>query len=239
MYQIIRYSSIDSTNTRLKQQAMEGAPSGTVLVADRQTAGRGRLGRQFFSPEGSGLYMSLLIRPVRLCDAGLLTTLAAVAVARALEGFGVPTGIKWVNDLMVDGRKLCGILAEAGIYEGQPFAVIGIGINLKKAAFPGELTHIAISMEEVLGTSPSRDEVMHAVLDQLARVDLSGPKDPAALMEEYRRRSVTLGRAVRVIPHSGESYEAVAVAIREDGSLDVRVGAELRNVSSGEVSIKI
>ena len=118
-FKIEHFDEIDSTNTRLKQRAVAGAPSGTVLVADAQTAGRGRMGRSFFSPRGSGLYLSVLLRPVAFADAGHLTTLTAVAVARALEAVGVPTEIKWINDLLAGGKKLCGILVEGGTVDGE------------------------------------------------------------------------------------------------------------------------
>ena len=239
MYQIKYLKEIDSTNSELKRLAFLGAPSGTVLVADRQTAGRGRLGRAFYSPSDSGNYMSVLLRPVRLSDAGLLTTFTAVAVARALSKNGIEVGIKWVNDLVAGGRKLCGILAESGVYEKQPFAIIGIGINLKKTAFPEELRGIAVSLEELSGTAPDRDTLVRAILEELEKANLQCPRDPAALMDEYRRRSVTVGNPVRVLPHNGEAYDAFAQAIADDGSLTVRTAdGRTINVSSGEVSVK-
>ena len=236
MYNIIHFQQIDSTNTELKRRALMGAPSGTVLVADSQSAGRGRIGRSFFSPSGSGLYMSLLVSPIRPTDAGLLTTFTAVAVARALDDLGIQTGIKWVNDLIADGRKLCGILAEAGTRDGLPFAVIGIGVNLKKAAFPADLAPIAVSAEELIGKAPDRDALLNAILHQLSVVHLACPEDPAALMDEYRRRSLTLGRRIRVIPHGAPPYDAFAQAILDDGSLKVLTENGTRIVSSGQVS---
>lgn len=239
MYQIKHFKEIDSTNSELKRLALLGAPSGTVLVADRQTAGKGRLGRRFYSPDNSGIYMSVLLRPVALSDAGLLTTFTAVAVARALAKTGIEVGIKWVNDLIADGRKLCGILTEAGTYEKEPFAVIGIGMNLKKTAFPEELRDIAVSLEELTGTAPDRDPLVHAILAEMQVINLQHPHDPEALMNEYRRRSITLGRPVRVLPHHGEPFDGVAEAINQDGSLTVQTENGPTRVSTGEVSIKI
>ena len=234
---VIYLDEIDSTNRELKKRALLGAPSGTVLVADRQTEGRGRMGRSFFSPGGSGIYMSILVRPVRLADAGLLTTFAAVAVARALAGFGLEVGIKWVNDLMVGGRKLCGILAEAGRFDGEDFAVIGIGINLKKTAFPPELADIAVSFEEVLGWAPDRRAVVNAILDFFSQLHMDAPQD---WMDEYRRRSVTVGKKVTVLPHAERPYDAIALSVSDSGSLLVRTSdGKTVEVSSGEVSVKI
>lgn len=239
MYEIKHLEETGSTNSELKRLALLGAPSGTVLIADRQTAGRGRMGRTFFSPGGSGLYMSVLLRPISLADVGLLTTFTAVAVARALSRLGVETGIKWVNDLMINGRKVCGILAEGGTYEGEPFAVIGIGVNLKKTAFPEELLPIAVSLEEAVGFVPERDGLAIAILEELEAVDWQKAQSRAELMAEYRRRSVTVGRQVRVLPHGGEAYEAFAESIADDGALMVRTadGCTLK-ISTGEVSIR-
>ena len=239
MYRIQRIKEIDSTNSELKRLALLGAPTGTVLIADRQTAGRGRLGRAFFSPAESGLYMSILIRPVSLDNVGLITTFTAVAVARALEKHGASPFVKWVNDLVLDGKKVCGILVEGGVYEGQPFAVVGIGVNVKKTAFPEELSPIAVSLEQVLGKAPSPQSLAEDILAELAAIDPRCPRDPKGLMEEYRRRSCTLGRPVRVQPFDGQAYDAVATAIEDDGALTVLTddGRSLR-VFSGEVSVR-
>ena len=238
-YIIKKIEKIDSTNTELKRLASLGEPSGTVLLAHCQTAGRGRLGRQFFSPAGSGIYMSLLLRPVSLENAGLITTMAAVAVARALEKIGVSVGIKWVNDLLFDGKKLCGILAEAGNFNGQPFAVIGIGINVKKTTLPQELVPIAISLEDILKTVPEKDVIVSLILDELAKIDLQDPSDTSSLMDEYRNRSLTVSRWVDVLPHHGEPYRAFAEHITDDGSLLVRTeNGTQKTVSSGEVSVR-
>ena len=143
--QITVQSSVTSTNTLLKQAAENGAPEGTVLVAEEQTAGRGRLGRSFYSPAGTGVYFSLVLRPAfSAAESSLITTCAAVAAAGAMEEIsGHPTQIKWVNDIYTAGRKVCGILTEAAIdmeSGGLQYAVLGIGINLLKPEndFPEE-----------------------------------------------------------------------------------------------------
>ena len=240
-FKIEYFETIDSTNSELKRRARMGAPSGTVLVADGQTAGRGRMGRVFFSPAGSGLYMSVLLRPVSLADAGRITTLVAVAVARALEKQGVSVAVKWVNDLLVGGKKLCGILAEAGTVGEETFAVIGIGINLAEASFPRELADIATSVEAETGRIPVRDEVVADILSEIAALDIGGAGDPAA-MEEYRARCTLLGKEIRVLPLSGDPFDATAVAVESDGTLTVRPitpeNAPLVNLSSAEVSVR-
>jgi len=230
---------IDSTNSELRRQALGGAAGGTAIVADRQTAGRGRMGRQFFSPDGAGLYMSVLVRPIELARAGGMTPLVAVAVSRALGAIGVEVGIKWVNDLLVDGRKLCGILVESGMAEGETFAVVGIGINLARAAFPPELAPIVTSVENITGKVPCRETLAEAILDELWRVIGADSGTVEAAMDEYRRRCVTVGKSVTVLPHGAEGYEAVALGVNADGSLRVRLpdGTE-RDISSGEVSVR-
>ena len=241
-FKIEHFDEIDSTNTRLKQRAVAGAPSGTVLVADAQTAGRGRMGRSFFSPRGSGLYLSVLLRPVAFADAGHLTTLTAVAVARALEAVGVPTEIKWINDLLAGGKKLCGILVEGGTVDGEPFAVIGIGVNLRQTAFPEELADIATSAEAQTGQVPHRDTLVNEILREIYKIHVEKREDIPTLMNEYRARCHIAGRRVRVNPMSGEPFEAIALAVEDDGTLTVRPHAPENappvTLSSAEISVR-
>lgn len=242
LFKIEYFDETDSTNAELKRRAATGAPSGTVLVADAQTAGRGRLGRSFFSPRGSGLYMSVLLRPVSFGDAGHLTTLTAVAVARALETFGVSTEIKWVNDLLAGGKKLCGILVEGGTAEGEPFAVLGIGVNLKQTAFPEELADIATSAEAQTGKIPHRDQLIKEILNEIQKIHVEKRESVPTLMDEYRARCGLLGKRIRVCPLNGEPFEAVALAVEEDGALSVRPltppDAPTVTLSSAEVSVR-
>lgn len=241
-FKIEYFDIIDSTNTELKRRATQGAPSHTVFVADEQTGGRGRMGRSFFSPRGSGLYMSILLRPVRFEDAGRITTFAAVAVCRALERFGVSVGIKWVNDILARGRKLCGILCEAGTYEGEPFAVLGIGINIRQTAFPPELADIATSIETQTGRIPHRDSIIQEILNEFSEIYGNIEDNFTTVMGEYRNRCVTLGKPIRVIPLSGAPYDAFSVTVDDEGCLLVRTenhpSAPLHRLSSAEISVR-
>ena len=150
--------TVNSTSSVLREMAAKGAPEGLVIVAEEQTAGKGRLGRSFYSPRGHGVYFSILLRPgVKAEDTTLITSAAAVAAARAIESvFGVHVGIKWVNDLMLNGKKVCGILTEATFGAGSSVAesaILGIGINISTpaAGFPGELAGVAAALTDRAG----------------------------------------------------------------------------------------
>lgn len=223
------FDTLPSTNTYLAALAREGEAAGRVILAEEQSAGRGRLGRSFFSPGGSGIYLSILFRP-KVLNAGRLTTLAAVVVANAIERVcDIKVGIKWVNDLIFDRKKLCGILAE-GV--GAEFAVLGIGINVKKSAFPCEIAEIATSLEHILGYAPNRNRLVAEILEGFAKADLEG----YAHMDEYRRRSLTVGKTVTVVS-TGEVVKALA--IEDDGALLVLDGQNnTRRISFGEVSVR-
>lgn len=232
IFSVTVVEEIPSTNTALKEMAEEGAPIGTALVAARQTGGRGRLGRSFHSPDG-GVYLSVLMPPIEAA-----TCAAAVAVVKALRRLcGVPLDVKWVNDLFLNGRKVAGILSE-GVFapDGTLTAlVVGIGINVGVTDFPADLQPIATSLgnEEYCVTC---EEVAGALLRGLDFVWKSAPQD---VMEEYRRRNLVLGRQVTVV-RGNETYVATAEAITDHGHLVVRTAdGEIRELSSGEISVKL
>ncbi|MBO5270351.1 MAG: biotin--[acetyl-CoA-carboxylase] ligase [Clostridia bacterium] len=241
-YHVAVYPVLPSTNATVRALACDGAPTGTVIFAEQQTAGRGRMGRAFFSPPGSGIYMTVLLRPqLSPADASMITTFAAVATARAIErATGIAVSIKWVNDLWIGERKVCGILAESALDEtGRRFSYValGIGINVKETAFPPELCEIATSLEHECGASVDRVRLAGYLLEALSPL-LDG-EIPASHMDEYRRRSLILGREITVI--SGENrFPAVARRIEDDGNLIVQTadGREVR-VVAGEVSLKV
>lgn len=227
--------TVDSTNARLHALSLAGAPDGTVLVANEQTAGRGRMGRHFESPRGSGLYMSLLLRPgCAPKDAAELTAQAAVAAARAVEPFvGERVGIKWVNDLLLHGKKICGILTEATVEDDRLTGVIiGVGVNVRgRAALSPEVQKIASTLEDESNRKISRVQLAAAVITALfAMADGSRTEDFA----DYRARCVTLGKEVCF---GGRT--AFAEDILEDYGLVVRHSDGRREtLRSGEISVR-
>lgn len=228
-----------STNADLYALAGEGAEAGTLVVAETQTGGRGRRGRSFSSPAG-GAYFSLLLRPdLPLSEAAGLTGAVAVAVARVLESeTGLSVGIKWVNDLYLNGRKAVGILSEAAadLETGLPrFVVVGVGINLR-GTLPHELDAIATTVEAEGGRVPDRARLIEKAVAEIERVAAS-PYAPE-ILSESRRRSILLGRAVTV--HRGESVcRALAEGVNDRGELIVRYAdGTTEALCSGEVSVR-
>ncbi len=230
------YPTIDSTNTEARRLLAAGTLTPpALLMAEEQTGGRGRLGRSFYSPARTGLYLTLVLRvPAGPGAAVRLTTMASVATARAIERLtGVSPGIKWVNDLYLGDRKICGILVEAIPAAEGVDAVIGIGVNLTTADFPEELTDSAAS----LGREVSRPALAAAIAEEL--MELAADLSSTSYLEEYRARSIVLGRRIRCI-RDGTSVPALAVGIGESGGLEVRYydGSE-ETLTSGEISIRL
>lgn len=237
---VIDLDEIDSTNRVGKGLAAEGAPEGTLVVAKRQSKGKGRLGRSFFSPEG-GIYMSMVLRPRISAERALLvTTCAAVAVARAIERVsGVTAGIKWVNDIFVNGRKVCGILAEAALSatsEYPEYVILGIGINVKKQSVPEELRDIVGCLEDTAEREILKEELIAAVWQEFGA--FYEQLSTAVYMEEYKNRSVLLGREVTVLTANGD-YRAVVTDMDKEGHLVIRRDGREEILSSGEVSVRL
>ncbi len=226
--------SVDSTNTEVRRLAQGGAPDRTVVAAEMQTGGKGRRGKTFYSPPGTGLYFSLLLRPkMTLTDATQVTCRVAVAVARAVQEYTPePVQIKWVNDIYIEGKKICGILSEAAsdLESGNvEFIVVGIGINVATRDFPEELKAIAASIPGNL----NRNQLLAAVLNEL---DKALTED---CMEEYKKRSCVLGRQIEII-YADRKESAWAVDIDREGRLIIRdTFGNLKLLCSGEISIKI
>jgi BirA family biotin operon repressor/biotin-[acetyl-CoA-carboxylase] ligase len=237
------YDSVDSTNVLLRTLANAGAAEGTVVIAAEQTGGRGRKGRSFYSPQGTGVYVSLLLKPrIAPDDATLITTTAAVAVCEAVEALsGEPAAIKWVNDVFLRGKKVCGILTEGSfdMESGQfEYAVLGAGINVYEPAggFPAEIREIAGSVL----FSPAPDAKNRIIAEYLNRFlplyrKLGSPETNA----EYKKRSFVLGRMVNVL--AGERVTpARALDVDERCRLVVEYESGHREaLSSGEISVKI
>jgi len=219
--------TVTSTNSVLREMLDRGVHEGYVLAANEQTEGRGRSGRSFYSPAGHGVYFSLLLRPdSNAADASLITSAAAVAIARAVEEVtGVKPGIKWVNDLCIGRKKICGILTEAtyGVESGVvETAILGVGINVIRPenGFPGTLKEVAEAIHEnAVVTANERCRLVAAALD----IFWTYYKEiqSRAFLEEYRARSIILGKDIYVI--SGESRKpAVAIGVDDDCGLMVR-----------------
>ena len=234
------HERLDSTNTRAKALAATGAPHGYLVIAESQSGGRGRFGRQFFSPEHSGVYMTYVLRPdLPAQQAVTITSMAAVAVARAIEAVAdVDVKIKWVNDLYIDDRKVCGILCEASMdfESGQlEYAVLGIGINVAKMEFPEELRDIATSSGNACGREISRSRLIAEISNQLEA--LYGQLESREFMAESRARSNVIGRDVLVL-RGEERFVARALDIDDQGRLVIRTESGVSRVGSGEISIK-
>ena len=237
------YDSVDSTNLVLRKLAGEGSAEGTVVIAAEQTGGRGRKGRSFYSPQGTGVYVSLLLKPkIAPDDATLITTTAAVAVCEAVETLsGESAGIKWVNDVFLRGKKVCGILTEGSfdMESGQfEYAILGSGINVfaPEGGFPPEIREIAGSVL----TSPAPDAKNRMIAEYLNRfLPLYRKLGDAATNAEYRRRSFVLGRMVNVLA-ADRSTPARAIDVDDHCRLIVEFADGHReSLSSGEISVKV
>lgn len=237
------YTSIDSTNNEAKRLARAGAPHGTVLIAEHQTAGRGRLGRSFSSASGMGVYLSVILRPDCPAPALMhLTCSVAVAVCDAIEQVsGLRPGIKWTNDLVFEKKKLGGILTELSPGSSTvDYAVVGVGINCLQQTkdFSPELQSIATSLSAVTGQPIDPCRLAAAMITALEHMDRSLLTEKEALMEAYKRDCITLGKEVVVI-QSGQSCAGTAMDLDDNGGLIVCFSdGSVRTVTSGEVSVR-
>lgn len=235
---LIKLDKIDSTNTYLKTLAENGEAEGCVVTAREQTQGRGRRGKSFFSPLDTGLYMSVLLRPSFSIDEALyITSMTAVALCRAIEALSDrKCGIKWVNDIYLDGKKVAGILSEGSFdHENNKvnYVVVGIGINLstKPDSFPNELRDIATSLGET-----SKDELLEKILDNF--FELYDTMTSHTFLEEYKARSIVLGKTIEIL--GSEPYIAKAIEIDDACRLIVESDNKGKiTLSSGEISTKI
>ena len=230
-------ASVDSTNTELKRRAAQGAPHGSVLIAEEQTAGRGRLGRSFDSAPGGGIYLSVLLRPdCAPAELMSLTAQAAMAVRRAIfEACGEKAGIKWVNDLLLGGKKICGILTELSLDAAGrvAWAVVGAGVNCNRAQFPEELQGVAGSILTQTGRRVDRCRLAAAMIRQLSglpRLDW---------YDEYRAACLTLGRRVTLHAPGRIPVLAEALDVDREAALVVRgEDGEVWRVASGEATLR-
>ena len=232
---------IDSTNLWIKRLAKEGAPEGTLALAEFQSAGRGRLGRSWEVPEGTSVMMSILLRPkFEPQYAPTLTLVMGMAVAKAVKSLGFDVSIKWPNDVVVSHKKICGILTEMGVRDGKiDYAVIGVGINVNIKEFPEEMVDKATSLYLESGKEFDRSQIPGLVMEAFeeyyekfaATCDLSG------LKEEYESILANYNQPVRVL--AKEPYEGVARGITDGGELLVeKTDGTIVAVSAGEVSVR-
>ena len=240
--EIYYYDVADSTNIRAKELAEEGHPSGTLVVADRQEAGRGRRGRSWDSPPGTGIFMTLLLKPdMNPNHASMLTLVAAMAVARAISKCANTEAlIKWPNDIVIGGKKICGILTEMSAqFDFINHIVIGIGINVHNEHFPEEIAETAGSILLQTGKRIRRAELIEQILEQFEHyyAIFMETEDLSGLVKEYNSILVNMNKSVRVLDPK-EPFEGKAMGITKKGELIVDTWESRKMVSSGEVSVR-
>ena len=238
------FPTIDSTNDHLRTLAKNGAPHGTVVIADHQTVGHGRRGRSFHSPEGVGVYLSILFRPnCSPTELMHLTCAAAVALCDAVEAaVGFRPGIKWTNDLVVGKRKLGGILTELGFNpQGKlDYVIIGAGINCcqQLSDFPEEIRDMAGSLRMVTGQMIARSKVAAAMMEALCKLDARLLTEKSKILAQYKLDCITLHRDV-VLMRGEEKRYGHAIDIDPEGALVVRFAdGGIEAVNSGEISVR-
>lgn len=240
--EIFYFPVVDSTNTKAKQLAEEGYPSGTLVVAEQQDAGKGRRGRSWESPRGTGIFMTLMLKPdINPNNASMLTLVAALAVsAGIMKCTGRPAGIKWPNDIVMNGKKVCGILTEMSAqFDYVNHIVIGIGINVHNDAFPEEISQMATSLYLETKEHINRAALIEEIWEQfehyyavfLETEDLSG------LVKEYNGHLVNMHQSVKVLDPK-EPFEGKAMGINPRGELIVDTWESRKLVSAGEVSVR-
>ena len=248
-YRVEVFPVLDSTNSEVRRRAAAGEAEGLVVISEEQTEGRGRNGRGFFSPRGTGLYMSVLLRPDAAAERSqLITSMAAVAAARAAENLcGGDVRIKWVNDLFLKDKKVCGILTEASLNlenNSLAYAVVGIGINVKEPAggFPPEISDVAGAIFKNDDPRAAADTRCRLAADIINRfLGYCRNMKAKTFLREYKRRSMLMGRTVNVFDNvSGTSVPAFVLDIDDDCRLKVKFDdGTIKYLSSGEVSVRI
>jgi len=237
---VLRYESLPSTNTELSRLASEGAEEGVSVVADEQTAGRGRLQRAWSSPKGAGLYFSILLRPQIATNYWpLITMMAAVAVYDTLgDACRLQADIKWPNDLLSGERKICGILAEAIETPAGRAVIVGIGINLTHDAYPAEIANVATSISEATGRAVEREAILASLLRWLSHWYslLNEPAGAESIVNAWSNRSsYAFGKLVQV-SNGDEKWQGTTSGIELDGALRLSTeDGEIRLVRAGDV----
>lgn len=240
--EVIYREKVNSTNELAKELAQKGAVQGTVVIAEEQTGGKGRMGRVWYSPPGQGLWFSLILRPeISPVDASKLTLMSAVAVAKTIrEITGIHAGIKWPNDVLIDHRKVCGILIEMSAeIDKINYIVVGVGVNVSLSKIPSELEGVAISLAQQEHLKVTRAQLLAALLnnmDNLYTEFLAGKF--SEILTAWKGMSVTLNRRVRVMSGS-EMEEGIAFDLDDDGALILmKNDGSVKRILSGDVSLR-
>lgn len=241
--EVLYFDTIDSTNTKAQELAEKGYPSGTLVVADKQESGKGRRGRSWVSPSGTGIFMTLMIKPdINPNNASMLTLVAALAVAKAITSVtGEEALIKWPNDIVINGKKVCGILTEMNAqFDYINHIVVGIGINVHNESFPEEISQMASSlMIEAGGKRFHRAQIIADTMSYFEQYydTFLETQDLSALVREYDELLVNRNKSVRVLDPK-EPFDGKAMGITPKGELIVDTWESRKLVSSGEVSVR-
>ena len=241
--EVLCFDTIDSTNTKAQELAEKGYQSGTLVVADKQESGKGRRGRSWVSPSGTGIFMTLMIKPdINPNNASMLTLVAALAVAKAITSVtGEEAMIKWPNDIVVNGKKVCGILTEMNAqFDYINHIVVGIGINVHNESFPEEISQMASSlMIEAGGKRFHRAQIIAETMSYFEQYydTFLKTQDLSALVREYDKLLVNRNKSVRVLDPK-EPFDGKAMGITSKGELIVDTWESRKLVSSGEVSVR-
>lgn len=241
--EVLYFDTIDSTNIKAQELAEKGYQSGTLVVADKQESGKGRRGRSWVSPSGTGIFMTLMIKPdINPNNASMLTLVAALAVAKAITSVtGEKAMIKWPNDIVVNGKKVCGILTEMNAqFDYINHIVVGIGINVHNESFPEEISQMASSlMIEAGGKRFHRAQIIAETMSYFEQYydTFLKTQDLSALVREYDELLVNRNKSVRVLDPK-EPFDGKAMGITPKGELIVDTWESRKLVSSGEVSVR-
>ena len=237
--------TVDSTNTRLKELDRTECQEFTAYVADRQTGGKGRMGRNFFSPSSAGVYVSMLYRPhIELSRLGTITAFSAVAICKAIEKItGLQPGIKWVNDIVIGGKKVCGILTEMSIEaesSAAQYVIVGCGINANppEGGYPPEIEQVAGSLSQFTRSAIDRSNLAAEVIARLAKLLSDFSENYDMCVEEYKKRCITIGQDIRV-NYGNSNFKAKALDIDNDCGLIIQLPDGSRKaLTYGEVSVR-
>ena len=241
--EVVLLEETGSTNVEAARLAQQGRDHGTVVIADRQTCGKGRRGRSWHTPGNTSIAMSFLLKPQLEAEyASMLTLVQAMAVAEAVEEVtALKSQIKWPNDILINEKKVCGILTEMNLSGSEISSIIiGTGINVNQESFPEEIREIATSLKNESGKAQCREKLIGALCEKFEQYyeQFLTTKDLSCIIEEYNVRLVSAGRSVRVLDPKGE-YTGEAIGINAQGELQVRQDdGKIINVYAGEVSVR-